>query len=54
MSTKWKSWLGAAAVLLLMGQGCGATVRQDADVDVTAPVQGGVNAGGSGNVQYQY
>ena len=33
MVPQWKRWIGAAAVLLLVGAGCEANVRQDANVE---------------------
>lgn len=33
MAPQWKRWVGAAAVLLLVGAGCEANVRQDAALD---------------------
>ena len=40
MVPQWKRWLGAAAVLLLVGAGCEAKVRQEAPAEAGADVTG--------------
>ena len=40
MVPQWKRWLGAAAVLLLVGAGCEASVQPDASLDIKADVSG--------------
>src|SRR5690349_499305 len=40
MVPQWKRWLGAAAVLLLVGAGCQGTVQPDAALDIDADVSG--------------
>lgn len=36
MERKWKYWLSAAAVLLLVGAGCGETVQQQSSLEEQA------------------
>lgn len=40
MVPQWKRWVGAAAVLLLVGAGCQASVQPEASVDAGAGAAG--------------
>jgi hypothetical protein len=40
MVPQWKRWIGAAAVLLLVGAGCKANVQPEASVDAGAGATG--------------
>lgn len=44
MVPQWKRWLGAAAVLLLVGAGCQAEVQQEASLDQEAGEAGETQA----------
>jgi hypothetical protein len=50
MNQQWKRWLGAAAVLLLVGAGCEGQVQQEADMNVGADVSGEIEDDGTNQV----
>ena|SRR5688572_14246791 len=50
MVPQWKRWLGAAAVLLLMGAGCQSTAQPEASLDFEADVSGEMEDDGKVNV----